>query len=214
MQKIDPTDFVLMNDVADDESIRIDQVYRYANHSENVFSVALYPNNFGFWLHKDLSDIVIQAARLFRREHNMCLVLKDGLRPVRAQQAMQDTDIVKAHPEWCMEPNRMLSPPGRGAHPRGMAVDLTIEKFDGAPVDMGTVFDDFSIDPVNGLPRAHRDNMNFSDEILSNRQLLTDIMMKAAVSCGRDLWLLRAEWWDFRFPLDYTEIFEPIADYI
>ena len=42
------------------------------------------------------------------------------------QTAMGKTQIVKDNPDWLEEPNRMVSPPGNGAHPRGMAIDVCV----------------------------------------------------------------------------------------
>ena len=145
----------------------------------------------------------------------MILECKDCLRPLEAQQNIIDSDIVRAHPQWLEEP-RLFSPPGKGGHPRGMAIDVVLVRENGEELDMGTPFDylteDKSINP------AARDYASFGRgadkdaEIAANRKLLHDAMMRAAQDSGRELWPLPQEWWDFRFPNDYTAQYAPVSD--
>jgi len=117
---------------------------------------------------------------------------------------------VKANPHWLEEPNRLLSPPGKGGHPRGMAVDIVLVDKQGKEADMGTAFDYLTPDRANNP--AARSYKNFSKEILANRQLLEGCMMQAAAECGVGLLPLPQEWWDFRFLPDHSNRYAPVHD--
>jgi D-alanyl-D-alanine dipeptidase len=210
MKQIDPSDLVPMDKFTKDHPIRIDIVYADGDHPENIFDTSLYNKNARLWLHKDMCDIVLKAAKACHKDHGYYFVLKDGLRTVEAQAAMQKTDIVKANPHWCKGPGQLLSNPGQGAHPRGMAIDLVLETKDGKQVDMGTSFDHLSTDPAKNP--ARRSCTDFPKEVLQNRKLLEDYMVNAAKDLGHDLLPLASEWWDFRFQKDRVIKYAPISD--
>lgn len=193
------------------EPVRIDLVYAGASHPENIFKTALYKKDARLWLHREFAAVVLRAAAIIYNDHGGLLVLKDGLRPVEAQQAMQQTAIVKQNPQWTAPgPHRLLSPPGSGGHPRGMAVDVTIADPNGAEWDMGTPFDYLTTNPaVNPASRSYQ---GFAAHILANRRKLQDAFEQAAKELGRNVLPLPSEWWDFRFPAKYSEQFAPIAD--
>lgn len=202
-------DLVVMNGLSAKEPIRIDLVYAQPHHPENIFGCAIYRPDAPFILHKDLAAVTVAAARDLYVRHGYISVLMDGLRPVEAQTAMQETDIAKRNPHWFEEP-RLLSPPGRGGHPRGMAVDIVLVKQDGTRVDMGTPFDYLSEDRAhNPAARAYT---NFPPEILENRRVLKDAMVRAAAGLGLPLLPLPSEWWDFRFPAETYNRFAPLHD--
>lgn len=207
---IPPEDLVAMDTLAARTPLRIDIVYAQAQHPENIFGLALYRPEARLWLHRDFAEIVALAAKRCHDEHGYVFVLKDGLRTVEAQALMQETEIVKANPHWTQEPNRLLSPPGKGGHPRGMAVDIVLETKNGALVDMGTRFDHLTKDPA--INPARRGFPDISDTAKKNRQILEDFMVAAAQDLNRPLLPLPSEWWDFRFPGSYSEQFAPISD--
>lgn len=207
---IQPHDLVAMDDLADSVPLRVDLVYADAAHPENVFTQALYRSDAKLWLHRDFAGIVTLAARRCFNEQGLIFVLKDGLRPVEAQEAMQNTAIVRANPHWLAEGTRLLALPGKGGHPRGMAIDLIIAHPDGAALDMGTPFDHLTRDPRDNP--AQRGYRGLSAEAVRNRGLLEDFMMAAARDLNRPLLPLPAEWWDFRFPASYSERYAPIHD--
>lgn len=207
MKIISFDDLVDMNALACTEPVRIDLVYADAGHRENIFGAALYRKTARLFLHRDFAGIVVAAARLMRDRHGARLVLKDGLRPVEAQARMQETDIVKAHPEWCDGPNRLLSKPGQGGHPRGMAVDVAVEDIaSGEAWDMGTVFDTMT-------PQSARAYTGFPDTVLDCRRKLEAAFTDSGASLGLPLLPLPSEWWDFRFPASYSEAYAPLSDF-
>lgn len=197
-EAVAPHDLVPM-DIFGDEPFTIDLVYASANHPENIFGVAVYHKDARLTLHKDLARIVLLTARTLYARHGWTLVLKDGLRPVEAQSALTQTEIVQRNPHWLQEP-RLLSGAGQGAHPRGMAIDVSV-----AGVDMGTVFDAM-------VAESARDYTGFDATILQNRKYLEDAFVEAAQTLGLPLLPLPSEWWDFRFPASYNTVFAPLSD--
>lgn len=90
----------------------------------NIFG-QIYAVDARLWLHRDLAKIVLAAATIANQRSGVSFVLYDGLRTSDAQAKMAESAIVKANPQWMEEP-RLLSPPGSGAHPRGMAIDISL----------------------------------------------------------------------------------------
>ncbi len=78
------------------------------------------------------ADCLFWAARAARRA-GLCLVVYDAYRPAAAQAVF-----------WRMLPDpRYVADAAQGSnHTRGVAVDVTLTDADGAPLDMGTDFDD------------------------------------------------------------------------
>ncbi len=208
MKNIDPETLVDMEHAG--RAIRVDLVYSNADHPENLFG-QVYRKGAKLWLHPDLARIVTRAAADMHSRHGHVFVLKDGLRTVEAQQKMMDTPIVASNPHWIVDgPDRLLSPPGMGGHPRAMAVDIVLEDAHGNEVPMGTRFDHLSTDPADNP--AKRDYAHFAETILANRKLLENAMMRAADHCGLPLLPLPSEWWDFRFTAEYYSRYAPIYD--
>ncbi|MER3433977.1 MAG: peptidase M15 [Leptolyngbya sp. ERB_1_1] len=88
---------------------------------------------------------------------------------------------------WEIKPDeRYVANPAYGSrHNRGVAVDLTlVDRSSGKELAMPTAFDDFT-------DRAHRDYNNLPAQVLKNRQLLEDAMVRAGFIP------LPTEWWHF-----------------
>lgn len=204
LKTIDPRDLVPMDLFIADEPLAIDLVYAQAKHPENIFGIAAYHPKARLTLHKDLARIVIAAARTIHQGHGWTLVLKDGLRPIEAQKILIETDIVRNNPHWLEEP-RLLSSPGQGAHPRAMAIDVSVQDKNGQPVDMGTVFDEMT-------PQSARSFKDFSEGILQNRETLESAFMTAAAALNIPLLPLPSEWWDFRIPASHSGQYAPLSD--
>jgi D-alanyl-D-alanine dipeptidase len=203
-ETIDPRDLVPM-DVFKGEPIEIDVVYAQAGHPENIFKTAIYKKTARLSLHADLARVTLSCARLLNERYGWTLVLKDGLRTIEAQQRQMETEIVRANPDWLEEPDVMLAKPGHGAHPRAMAIDVSLKDSSGSPVDMGTVFDEMT-------PQSARAYEGFSPLVLQNRQRLENGFMEAAEKLRLPMAPLSSEWWDFRFPRDYYMAFAPLSD--
>ena len=201
MEKINPQELLCMNDYEDESNIRIELAY--ARDDNLLFGERIYREDARLWLHNDLARIVLESAKILKNQ-KLRLVLYDGLRTTTAQEKMLGTQAVKDNPQWLEEP-RLLSPPGAGAHPRGMAIDCSLETLDGQLLDMGTAFDDLS-------PKAHREDADVSDRAKENRQILQNTMLSAAEDLNIELLALPQEWWDFRLPPEVYERFAPLSD--
>ena len=193
-------------DLFENEPLRIDLVYAEASHSENIFGCALYHRTARLSLHQDLARVVIAAARALHDSHGYTLILKDGLRPVEAQKSMGETPVVQDNPHWLEEPNRLISPPGAGGHPRGMAVDVAVADMLGNALDMGTVFDEMTA-------QSAREYVGFNDDILKNRQYLEQAFVAAAERLNLPILPLPSEWWDFRFPRSHYQDYPALSDH-
>jgi len=205
---ISPDDLVCMNDYAWEHPLAVELAYMTNNNL--LFGEQIYRTGAKLWLHKDLAKIVIEASRRVFKETGGVLVLYDGLRVTNAQERMLETQRVKDNPQWLEEP-RLLSPPGAGGHPRGMAVDVSIKDMHGKLFNMGTAFDFLAEDPAADSNPAHREYQH-PETIMGNRQLLNDVMLGAAQSLGLVLEKLPQEWWDYRFPKSVYEQYAPLSD--
>lgn len=198
---VSPDDLLPFNAFADHHPIEIDIVYAKPDHPHNLFG-QLYPAGTDImWGHKDILQITLIAAHLCHRAYGWMLSLKDCYRPVDAQRKMQDFNV---HPS-------LLSAPGQGGHPRGMAIDIVPLDHNGHTVDMGTPFDYFAPDPDRHNPAAR----NFTDlphEVIQNRTQLQNAMCDAARRCDLDILPLPQEWWDFRFMPAVVRAHSPIDE--
>jgi len=186
------------------EPIAVDLVYADAKHPRNIFTKSLYQASAQCWVHKDIAAITILAARLLRKRFNYTLEIKDCLRTSDAQAEMQNTDIVRANPHWMEEP-RLLAPPGAGAHPRAMAIDVCVLDEQGKEVDMGTGFDEM-------IPASARHYTDLEEYQLDNRHDLERAYKQSAQALGFKFLPYPEEWWDFRFYQDQYEQFSPLSD--
>jgi len=109
----------------------------------------------------------------------------DAYRPTEAQWQL-----------WTHTPDpNFVADPRRGSpHSRGAAVDLTLEDETGRPLEMGTPFDDFTV-------QSHHGRTDIGPGAQRNRALLLGIMTAA----GWDYY--QNEWWHYqlfnarRYPL-------------
>jgi D-alanyl-D-alanine dipeptidase len=213
---ISADDLVALDDYTAQHPLKIDVVYAKPAHPDNMFKCAIYRPDAKMWAHKELLPIILGAADSCFKKTGWIFEIKDCLRTYEAQALMRETDIVKRNPQWLEEPGRLLSPPGAGGHPRGMAVDIILVDKNGEEIDMGTRFDYLTEDRSNNP--AARNYTQFGDDparnmrILYHRRVLEEAMVDAAKEVGRELLPLPQEWWDFRFPKSYSETFAPIRD--
>ena len=70
---------------------------------------------------------------------------------------------------------------------------------------MGTAFDDMS-------EKSARDFKNLSRDVLKNREVLNDAFIRSADLLGLPLYMVPSEWWDYRFPAETYNQYEPIND--
>ncbi len=183
----------------------------YARADNLLFGERIYRPDARLWLHRDLAEVVLAASRICKQLHGHSFVLYDGLRTTDAQEKMLHAKRVQENPQWLQEPV-LLAPPGRGAHPRGMAIDVSLEDKNGRLLDMGTPFD-FLVEDQRPLHNpAHRQHPKLSKEAVFNRSYLAQSMLTAAEQLGRKILPLPQEWWDFRLLADFYNQYAPLSD--
>ena len=198
MKKIAPQDLAAFSPFCGLFPIEEDPIYADEKHSDNHFG-QIYHTKAHIWGHRDMVKVVLLAAKRLNAAHGWTLLIKDCLRPVEAQRLIGEAPISKANPQWFQDPPFMSSP-GKGAHPRGMAVDIAVKN-----VDMGT--------PVDWLTQeASRSYTRFPNNVLVNRRTLEDAMVKAGHDLGLHIHPLSNEWWDFRFLPEVYNSYEPLSD--
>ncbi len=174
---------------------------------DRVFG-AIYRHNAKLWAHERLARITIRAAEILYNKQGWNLKIIDCLRTIEGQEAMQR--VVQEN-GWSEE---YVSPPGAGAHPRAMAIDIVpVDASSGELIDMGSAFDHFGV-------RSNRDFVKFCDDdienskIIANRKALDDAMLLAADEFGvkQEFYLLPSEWWDYRFSEDVWSQYAPLSD--
>lgn len=206
--RIEPKNLVPMDLFTDDFPVRI--VLDYARPDNLLFGEKIYRDDARLWLHEKLAAIVLLAARLCHEKHGLFFVLHDGLRTTDAQEKMLRTKRVADNPQW-LEAPRLLSPPGAGGHPRGMAVDISLQTETDDFLNMGTEFDFLAQNPGPASNPAHREYLH-SPSVRENRQKLDKPMLEAALRLNSPLQLLPQEWWDFRFKSNFYEEYQPLSD--
>ena len=119
------------------------------------------------------------------------LLLWDGYRPFATQAMMWDM----------IQDERFVSDPQKtgGRHTRGTAVDLTLTDRSGRPLQMPTLFDDFT-------EKASYAYQDLPQEVLTRRTLLKSVMEAAGfVSFPTEWWHFDLHGWE-RFPPQYVPL--------
>ncbi len=209
LKRIHAEDLVCMDDLPEWSGIAVDLAYARADNL--LFGEAIYRADAKLHLHYILAEIVMRAGALARERHGMSLVLYDGLRTIEAQGRMLETRRVRENPHWVGREPRLLSPPGAGGHPRGMAIDLTVAGVDGRVLAMGTPFDFLAEDSGPANNPAHREHPQ-NERVARNRAILDSVMADGAQATGHPLFPLPQEWWDYRLPRGFYEEYAPLSE--
>ena len=114
-----------------------------------------------------------KAAGEFRK-NNLRIVVFDAWRPERAQALLR---------EFC-DDDKYVS--ARPRHTAGNIIDMSLADSNGAYLDMGTDYDDFS-------EKAHSNDGLVVSWQKDNRQLLRDVMLRHGFV------IYPYEWWDFEY---------------
>lgn len=163
---------------------RFDVDFKIAYAGDDNFTGAPVYGRPVCYLHDDAAALLLRAIDL-ASDIGFRLLIFDGFRPTEAQWAL-----------WNHTPDPdFLADPRRGSpHSRGVAVDLTLIDEHGAPLEMGTGFDDFT-------PLSHHGTREIPSRAQINRHILLGLMTAA----GWDFY--RNEWWHYqmfdsrRYPL-------------
>jgi D-alanyl-D-alanine dipeptidase len=152
--------------------VRID--LRYAT-ADNFTGKPVYRPDAGCFLHVEAAQKLAVAVSLAKTQ-GYRFVIYDAYRPSEAQWILW---------EHTPDPNFLADPRRGSPHSRGVAVDLTLCRWDFTPLDMGTAFDAFH-------PRSHHGRLDVHADAQRNRLLLMGIMTTA----GWDFY--RNEWWHYQ----------------
>lgn len=139
------------------------------------------------FLRPEVAEALEKAGEI-AQDKGLKLIIYDCYRPYGFQRKMYE---IVNNPKY-------VAKPGKGSnHNRGAAVDLALANEDGALLDMGNDFDDFS-------ELSHYNNLEISPEAKKNRKTLRSIMKKAGFSPYDN------EWWHF----DYRKKIYPVSGFI
>ncbi len=158
---------------------------RYAT-SSNFLKQNVYGDLDRCFLNRDAAAMLGEAqAELVRAHPDLRLHVFDCARPVSVQLKMWD--IVKGTPS-----SKYVASPKTGSiHSYGCAVDLTVAREDGTPLDMGTPYDHFGpeAEPRHELELLQQGVLS-ADQV-ANRLILREVMLRAGFR------ILMHEWWHF-----------------
>jgi zinc D-Ala-D-Ala dipeptidase len=118
----------------------------------------------------------LSAAQTELEQQGLGLKVFDAYRPLAVQKQF-----------WAIMPDeRYVADPAKGSrHNRGSAVDVTLVRRDaGAELPMPSGYDDFSA-------RAHYDFTNLTADVIANRALLRNVMVRHGFAP------METEWWHF-----------------
>lgn len=147
---------------------------KYAT-SDNFTGKPVYRKDARCYLHADAAEALARTVTLAKTQGYRFTVY-DAYRPTEAQWKLW---------EHTPDPHFLADPAKGSPHSRGVAVDLTLCRWDFTPLDMGTAFDEFH-------PRSHHGRLDITAEAQRNRLLLMGIM----TSAGWDFY--RNEWWHYQ----------------
>lgn len=127
------------------------------------------------------------------KDSTLTLLIFDAVRPRSVQQIMWDVLDMPIH-----EKTKFVSNPKNGSvHNYGAAVDITIAKKTGEPLDMGADYDDIRLIAYPRHEQAYLDSGMLSTQQIENRKLLRETMRAGGFSG------IQTEWWHFnRFSRD------------
>ena len=165
--------------------IKLELVY---TTSDNFMHTVLYPPTKTTFLRLPAA-LALKKVQDALKKQNYSLKIWDAYRPYSVTLKMWEL----------IHDDRYVANPAKGSgHNRGIAVDLTIVSLnDGKELNMGTAFDNFT-------DSAHQNYSQLSDEVLSNRKLLRDLMIENGFS------IFPTEWWHYYYSegqfdiLDFT----------
>jgi D-alanyl-D-alanine dipeptidase len=207
MKQLTASDFIPLNIFEEAGApLHINLIYAQREHPDNHFKGLYHPTARLLWAHKDIAPVVVLTSLICKANYGWRIQVNDCFRPVEAQEKMMASGY---------DPS-LVSLPGAGAHPRGMAINMQpIDKHD-QPIEMGTAYDCFAEDLDNNP--AARNFTRFkksASEILgirARRHALETAVHISADLLGLPIYPLPQEWWDFRFEEKAWSEFEPVRE--
>ncbi|MCE3296628.1 MAG: hypothetical protein K0R65_2342 [Crocinitomicaceae bacterium] len=161
---------------------------KYAS-TDNFMKRRLYFDIDKLYLQKDVAERLAKVQHYLQElRPDLTLLVYDGVRPLSVQWAMWralDTIPVK-------ERVKFVSNPASGSiHNYGAAIDLTIAKKDGTPLDMGAGYDDIRKIAYPSWESHFLQTGELTKQQVENRKLLRKVMQSQGFSN------IKTEWWHF-----------------
>ena len=150
--------------------ILLDIIYATAN---NISGIKLYKTP-KCYLRKFVAEELYKVQKELEKME-LGLKIYDGFRPLRVQKIFCD-----------MVDPPYVAPLEKSRHPRGTVIDLTLVDSNGIELPMPTAFDAFS-------QKAHYDCSDLPQNVIKNRQILQDVMVK------HNFLPSPYEWWHFDY---------------
>jgi D-alanyl-D-alanine dipeptidase len=164
---------------------------KYATN-DNFMQTNVYGNLKKAYLQAEVAQSLSEAQQYLKSiDTSLSLLVYDAVRPRSVQQYMWDyLDLPVS------EKTKFVSNPKNGSiHNYGSAVDLTIAKNDGTPLDMGAKYDEIERIAYPRLEGEFLASGELSIAQVQNRKLLRQVMKKAGFTG------ISTEWWHFnRYP--------------
>lgn len=181
-QRIEAQGFVDIRSI--DPSIKVSLMY---TRPDNFTGKVLYTDLNKAYLHPLAAEALKKAQTELKKTHpQWSLIVYDAARPMSVQQKMWD--VVKGTSK-----NIYVSNPanGGGLHNYGFAVDVSICNEKGDTIPMGTIIDHLGREAQPKLEEEMLSRGVISQEALSNRRLLRQVMAAGGYK------VLSTEWWHF-----------------
>ncbi len=141
------------------------------------------------FLQKRPAEMLSNASNLLQQKHpNYRLLVYDGGRPLSIQKVLWNS-LTQYSPR--QRATYVANPAEGSIHNYGSAVDLTIAKADGTPLDMGTKYDFFGELAYPKKETYFLKIKKLSNQQVANRQLLRNIMKSVGYMP------IEYEWWHF-----------------
>jgi len=181
-QRIEAQGFVDIRSI--DPSIKVSLMY---TRPDNFTGKVLYTDLNKAYLHPLAAEALKKAQAELKKTHpQWSLIVYDAARPMSVQQKMWD--VVKGTSKRIYVSNPAN---GGGLHNYGFAVDVSICNEKGDTIPMGTIIDHLGREAQPKLEEEMLSRGVVSQEALSNRRLLRQVMAAGGYK------VLSTEWWHF-----------------
>lgn len=181
-QRIEAQGFVDIRSI--DPSIKVSLMY---TRPDNFTGKVLYTDLNKAYLHPLAAEALKKAQTELKKTHpQWSLIVYDAARPMSVQQKMWD--VVKGTSKRIYVSNPAN---GGGLHNYGFAVDVSICNEQGDTIPMGTIIDHLGREAQPKLEEEMLSRGVVSQEALSNRRLLRQVMAAGGYK------VLSTEWWHF-----------------
>jgi len=156
--------------------------------TDNFLHADVYGDLTNAYLQQDVAERLKKAYLFLQVQHpDLTFIIYDAVRPLSIQYKMWAIlDLPPGQKE------KYLSNPKKGSiHNYGAAIDLSLAKKNGAPLDMGTPFDYFGEEAEPQLESKMLLEGKLTSAQINNRKILRSVMQQAGFR------QLPAEWWHY-----------------